>query len=98
MLPMMAKWARWMALHSGLVADEVDFSNCRIGLQRQPDPIDDDSAAVVATHDIDYDSHKSEERRSTHDSTTTESQPPLSSPTLDLSTTESPEELTKRIA
>jgi hypothetical protein len=30
---------------------------------------------VVATHDIDYDSHKSEERRSTHDSTTTESHP-----------------------
>ena len=34
-----------------------------MGLQRQPDPIDDDPAAVVATHDIHRDSHKWKERR-----------------------------------
>src|SRR5258707_687492 len=49
-----------------LVAHEINLSNRRVGLQRQPDPIDDDPAAVVATHDIDYDSHKSEERRSNY--------------------------------
>ena len=51
-------------LDLGLVADQIQLSDSRIGLKRQPDPIDDDSASVVATHDIDYDSHISKRRGS----------------------------------
>ena len=39
-------------------ADEKEFGDFRIGLQRELDPIDNDLASVVATHDIDSDSHK----------------------------------------
>src|SRR5205814_584829 len=42
--------------------DQVELGNGWVGLQRQPDSIDDDTTSVVATHDIHYDSHKSKER------------------------------------
>ena len=46
-----------------LIADQVQLRDGWVGLKRQPDPIDDDPAPVVATHDIHYNSHKSKERR-----------------------------------
>ena len=50
-------------LDLGLSADEVEFGDVRVGLQRQFDAIDDDFDSVVATHDIHDDSHKWKERR-----------------------------------
>jgi hypothetical protein len=47
----------------GLVPDEVAFGNGGIGAQGEPDPIDNDTAPVVAPHDIHYDTHKSKESR-----------------------------------
>jgi len=41
-----------------LIADYIQFGDRRIRLERKPNPIDDDFAAVVATHDIDGNSHK----------------------------------------
>jgi hypothetical protein len=49
-------------LDFGLLADEMKLGDERVGLQRQLDPIDDDPASMVATHDIHDDSHKWKER------------------------------------
>ena len=50
-------------LDLGLLADEMQLGDVRVGLQRLLDPIDDDFDSVVATHDIHDDSHKWKERR-----------------------------------
>ena len=41
-----------------LLADEKQFADFGVGGQGEFDPIDDDAAPVVATHDINCDSHK----------------------------------------
>jgi hypothetical protein len=49
-------------LDVGLQADQMKLGDTRIGLERLLDPINDDPASVVATHDIHDDSHKWKER------------------------------------
>jgi hypothetical protein len=49
-------------LYFVLFADKEQLADFRIGLQCDFDPIDDNPASVVTTHDIDCDSHKKKER------------------------------------
>ena len=51
------------SLNVRLLADQVKLGDIRVGLERLLDPINDDPASVVATHDIHDDSHKWKERR-----------------------------------
>ena len=51
--------AAWI---SASVADQVKGGDSRVGLQRPLGALDDDPAAVVATHDIHCDSHNRTER------------------------------------
>ena len=45
-------------MDGGLVADEIKAGDFFVGFQRQLRARDDDSAAVVAAHDIHCDSHR----------------------------------------
>jgi hypothetical protein len=45
-------------LNLRMVSDQVNFTQLFVRIQRAFDALNDNPAAVVATHDIHYDSHK----------------------------------------
>src|SRR5947208_3245654 len=48
------------ALDVGLISDQVELGDGRVGLQRQPNTVDDDTTPLVASHHIHDDSHNQE--------------------------------------